>query len=112
MWLNEKLLNDSAIFTYRSLLLNTCPNHVVIDGLFDENKLDEVLKVLSQATNWQTQKHTYASLYVDNSEWEKTTEDQRFVKRDVLPRAALSANSANGNKQHLKIAHDFFSIFT
>ena len=110
MWLNEKLLNESAIFTYRSLLLNTCPNHVVIDGLFDENKLDEVLKVLSQATNWQTQKHTYASLYVDNAEWEKTSYEQRFVKRDVLPRAALSANSLNGNKQNLKIAHDFLAF--
>jgi len=74
----------------------------VIDGLFDETNLDKVVNVLQQAHNWQSQKHTYSALYVDNVEWQNTSNDQRFVQRDVWRREALS--SITGGQ---KIAQDF-----
>jgi hypothetical protein len=48
MWLNEKQVSDTAIANYRQFLLRTRPNHIVIDGLFNEAKLDEVVGVLQQ----------------------------------------------------------------
>jgi SM-20-related protein len=105
MWLNEEQVIDSAICAYRESLLNSIPNHIVIDNLFDIATLDEVLGVLHQAYCWQTQKHTYSALYVDSGQWQNTSNDERFVKRDVWQREALSASATN-----LNIAQEFLSF--
>lgn len=117
MWLNEEKIIDSAVQKYRQLLLNSCPNHVVIDGLFDQTKLDEVMKILRNRDYWQTQKHTYSALYVDDIEWDKTDNEQRFVQRDIwLPDAisAISAKSANSQSRsqshNSNVADDFLSF--
>jgi len=95
MWLNDEQVNDSAICAYRESLLSSCPNHIVIDSLFDEAKLDEVMRILQQPHYWQTQKHTYSALYVDSAQWQKTSKDQRFVQRDVWQREALAPNTVS-----------------
>jgi len=85
MWLNKEKIVESAIASYRQSLSSQCPNHVIIDGLFNDDSLCEVMNVLQgeQGTdNWETQKHSYSALYVDAAEWEATSKDQRFVKRD------------------------------
>ena len=104
MWLNDKQVIDSTINKYRESLLNSCPNHVVIDGLFDEAKLDEVMGVLQQPHHWQTQQHTYSALYVDSAQWQSTSKDQRFVQRDVWRRDPVSSNVTHN------IAQDFLSF--
>lgn len=107
MWLNEEKVVDSAIRVFRKSLLNSCPNHIVIDGLFNEAKLDDVINVLQQPHNWKTQQHTYSALYVDDDQWQKTTNDQRFVQRDVWQREAVSSK-ANNFKPN--IAQEFLSF--
>jgi Rps23 Pro-64 3,4-dihydroxylase Tpa1-like proline 4-hydroxylase len=86
MWLNDEKISDSAICAYRSSLLSSCPKHVVIDQLFNSGTLDTIVTALQNSQHWQTQKHTYSALYVDNRQWENTREDQRFVKRDAWQR--------------------------
>lgn len=93
MWLNEEQVLDAAIRTYRKTLLQSTPQHVVIDNLFASNKLDDVVSVVQQESGWQTQKHTYSALYVDNAKWQKTNKKQRFVKRDLWQRPAPDAGS-------------------
>jgi len=110
MWLNDEQVIDSALFTYRESLLNSCPNHIVIDNLFDEAKLDDVMRALQQPHYWQTQKHTYSALYVDSTQWQKTSNDQRFVQRDVWRREAASSNTVSSNNLYSNIAHDFLSF--
>lgn len=95
MWLNKEKVTDFALSTYRASLLNSCPNHVVIDGLFDETKLDAVMQLLRNSSLWKTQRHTYSALYVDNTQWDKTTTDQRFVQRDVWQRQTPIADAFN-----------------
>jgi SM-20-related protein len=104
MWLNHEQVINSAICAYRETLLRSYPRHIVIDSLFDEAKLERVLSVLEQPHYWQSQKHTYSALYVDNAQWQKSSHDQRFVQRDVWRREAASANTANSN-----IALEFLS---
>ena len=82
MWLNHEQTSRSAIKAYRESLLNSCPNHLVIDKLFNEDQLDAVVKILQQEHYWKSQRHSYSSLYVDQDEWQKTSYDQRFVQRD------------------------------
>lgn len=110
MWLNDEQVIDSALFAYRESLLSSCPHHIVIDNLFDEAKLDDVMRVLQQPHYWQTQKHTYSALYVDSAQWQKTSNDQRFVQRDVWRREAASSNTVSSNKLYPNIAHDFLSF--
>jgi SM-20-related protein len=110
MWLNDEQVIDSALFAYRESLLSSCPNHIVIDNLFDEAKLDDVMRVLQQPHDWQTQKHTYSALYVDSAQWKKTSNDQRFVQRDVWQREAASSNTVSANNPYPNIAHDFLSF--
>jgi len=105
MWFNDEQVNDSAICAYRESLLRSCPNHIVIDNIFNEAKLDEVMRVLQQPHYWKTQKHTYSALYVDNAQWKKTSNDQRFVHRDVWQREAISPNTVSSN-----IAQNFLSF--
>ncbi len=83
MWLKAEKTSKSSIAKYQESLLHACPRHIVIDGLFDDIKLDEVMLALKNAGQWQTQKHSYSTLYVDNDQWENTPEDQRFVQRDI-----------------------------
>lgn len=98
MWLNNEKLIDSAIRAYRKSLLSARPNHVVIDGLFSDAKLNKVLQDLQQPLHWQTQRHTYSALYVNDTEWEQASNDQRFVQRDAWqPKAMNSVNSNNSN---------------
>ena len=115
MWLNDEQVIESAICAYRESLLCASPNHIVIDNLFDDVKLDGVVKVLQQPHDWQTQKHTYSALYVDNAQWQKTSTAQQFVKRDIWRREALSANPASSpivssNTLCANIAQDFLSF--
>ncbi|CAA0118251.1 Uncharacterised protein [BD1-7 clade bacterium] len=102
MWLNEEKITDVAISSYRRSLTTSYPNHIVIDHLFDQAKLDGVLRILQEPYSWQTQKHTYSALYVDNEEWQKTSADQRFVQRDAWQR--------NGTKTSISIAHEFLTF--
>lgn len=98
MWLNNEKLIDSAIRAYRKSLLCARPNHVVIDGLFNDAKLNKVLQDLQQPLHWQTQRHTYSALYVNDTEWEQASNDQRFVQRDAWqPKAMNSVNSNSSN---------------
>lgn len=83
MWINDETVIDSAITGYRESLVNSCPNHVVIDNLFIDTKLDAVIKVLQQPHYWKTQQHTYDALYVDSNQWLKASKDERFVQRDA-----------------------------
>ena len=101
MWLNNEQISDSAIAAYRASLLNSCPSYIVIDNLFDNAKLDDVIRVLQQPQGWNTQKHTYSDLYVDDTQWQNTSSEQRFVQRD-----SWSRNASNNNS---KIAQDFLS---
>jgi Rps23 Pro-64 3,4-dihydroxylase Tpa1-like proline 4-hydroxylase len=101
MWLNDEQVTDATIGDYRQSLLRTCPNHIVIDGLFNTLKLDEVMHVLQQPHHWQTQQHTYSALYVDNTQWQHTSKAQRFVQRDVWRRDVISPKAAHN------IAHEF-----
>lgn len=104
MWLNNSQISDSAILSYRESLLKTCPTYVVIDNLFEESKLDQVVALLHQTDNWQTQRHSYSALYVDDKQWLNTRSDQRFVQRDIWLRKSHNSNTATGS-----IAHDFLS---
>lgn len=110
MWLNDEQVSDSVLFAYRESLLSSCPNHIVIDSLFDEAKLDDVMRVLQQPHDWQPQKHTYSALNVDSAQWQKTSNDQRFVQRDVWRREAASSNTVSSNSPYSNIAHDFLSF--
>jgi SM-20-related protein len=82
-WLNNKYITDGAINEYRLALKLQHPNYIVIDGLFNETMLDAVLETLQQPQHWQTQRHTYSELYVDDTQWQSADADQRFVQRDV-----------------------------
>ncbi len=44
--------------------------------------------MLKQDRYWQTQKHTYAELYVNETTWQHTAVPERFVRRDVWQRKA------------------------
>ncbi len=111
MWLNDEQVADSAICIYRKSLLRSCPNYIVIDNLFDEVKLDDVMGILQQPHYWQTQKHTYSALYVDNAQWQKTSDDQRFVQRDVWRRKAASSNIAQDFLSFLR-GDEFMSVLS
>ena len=111
MWLNDEKISDFAIRQYRESLLKVCPNYIVIDNLFDEAKLDEVMRVLLQAERWETQKHTYSALYVDNAQWQKTSSDQRFVKRDIWQRDTLAPNAAQDLLSFLR-SDEFMSVLS
>jgi Rps23 Pro-64 3,4-dihydroxylase Tpa1-like proline 4-hydroxylase len=107
MWLNDEQINDSAIHMYRKSLKRSCPNHIVIDGLFKQVPLEKVVNILQQPYCWQTQKHTYSALYVDDNEWQQANIQQRFVHRDVWLGNSLNINSADANWQQSNIAQDF-----
>lgn len=111
MWLNDEQVIDATINKYREALLNSCPNYVVIDGLFDEAKLDEVMEVLREPHNWRAQKHTYSALYVDSAKWQSTSKDQRFVQRDVWCRDAVSSNVAQEFLSFLR-GDEFMSLLS
>jgi len=109
MWLNEEQISDAAIYQYRKSLRKSIPQHIVVDGLFDQSKLDEVVKVLQQSSCWQTQKHTYSGLYVDDKQWQQANKEQRFVQRDVWLRNTASSSNTNSNYLKSNIAHDFLA---
>ncbi|MFT6915716.1 MAG: SM-20-related protein [Motiliproteus sp.] len=105
MWLNGQKTINTATYAYRESLLSSLPNHVVIDNLFDEAKLSQVLTFLYKSNYWETQKHAYSALYVDSDRWQKTSDDQRFVHRQVWRREMVSSNISSSN-----IAQDFLSF--
>ena len=94
MWLNEQQITASAIRAYRKALLNSSPHHIVIDGLFDQSKLDEISHVLRQEQKWKTQKHSYSALYVNDKKWQKTPDPERFVQRDLWDRTVNNEQNA------------------
>jgi Rps23 Pro-64 3,4-dihydroxylase Tpa1-like proline 4-hydroxylase len=105
MWLNQQQVTAAALRSYRKALLGSSPNHVVIDNLFADSKLDEVCHILQLDTCWQTQQHSYSALYVDNTTWQKTRQSQRFVQRDVWQRPA-----PNQHGHPVNIAAEFLSF--
>ena len=111
MWLNHELLIDSAICAYRNSLLSSFPNYVVIDNLFNEAKLDEVMSVLQQPHRWETQKHTYSALYVDSAQWQKASNAERFVQRDVWRREEVSSSIAQDFLSFLR-GDEFMSVLS
>lgn len=106
MWLNKEKITELDIKKYREALLLSCPNHIVIDDLFNAKKLDEIVSILQQPNNWETQKHTYDSLYVDNNQWDNTRNEDRFVKRD----AWHYPQNKNSNQTSHNAAQDFLSF--
>lgn len=102
-WLNKEEISFSSIEFYRKSLLTSCPNHVVIDHLFDEVKLEKITNALQQPNPWLTQKHTYSALYVDDQQWQDTDKNERFVQRDVWNRDECSLLNSD-------IAQDFLSF--
>lgn len=114
MWLNKEKLIDFKIKAYRHSLLNSHPNHVVIDDLFDDVKLNNVLLALQNQKYWQTQRHTYSALYVDNSVWEQANNDERFVQRDIWQPSASEATHSNTAKQFLSFlrSEEFMSVLS
>jgi SM-20-related protein len=116
MWLNEQQITASAIRAYRKALLNSSPHHIVIDGLFDQSKLDEVSHVLQQEQQWKTQKHSYSALYVNDTQWQNTPDTERFVQRDLWDRAVLCAKNSRSAVaveflQFLR-GHEFMSLLS
>ncbi|MBZ9612681.1 2OG-Fe(II) oxygenase [Rheinheimera maricola] len=105
MWLNEQHVTDAALRTYRKALLRACPNHLVIDNLFANDKLEQVMRILQRDTDWQAQQHSYSALYVDETTWQKTRNSQRFVQRDVWQRPAFDATHPAAN-----VAAEFLSF--
>jgi len=105
MWLNDNKINAAEIRTYRESLLCATPNYIVIDDLFNEEKLKQVLNLLQQNHRWQTQQHTYSALYVDNQQWQTTTIEERFVQREIWQREINQADHANTNA-----AQDFLNF--
>ena len=69
----------------------------MIDGLFNHDMLEKVLKCLQQNSEWKTQQHTYSALYVDDKKWQKTNKDERFVQRDLWSRNNVSKNILNSD---------------
>lgn len=120
MWLNDEHTTDSALDAYRSSLLSACPNHIVIDGLFNQAKLDQLIPLLQQNQRWATQQHTYSALYVDNAQWQAASREDRFVQRDVWQRSLSDAPSEptlTDNLTHhlapkvsVNLAHEFLSF--
>lgn len=90
MWLNKEHITAPALRSYRQQLLQQKPRYVVIDNLFHSSQLEQVLKQLQQAHGWQTQKHTYSKLYVNDKKWQNTPEPERFVKRDLWLRSTTT----------------------
>ena len=121
MWLNHEQVTHSSISAYRKSLLNTCPNHIVIDNLFNEAKLDNVMKALQHTANWQTQRHTYSALYVDDAQWQEASKHQRFVQRDIwrsetysssntIPSNTAVSNTTASNIRDSKTAYTFLEF--
>jgi Rps23 Pro-64 3,4-dihydroxylase Tpa1-like proline 4-hydroxylase len=86
MWLNEQQISAEAVRGYRQQLKHSCPRHLVLDNLFDPQKLQAVSRVLQRSAHWQTQQHSYAALYVDAMQWQQTPQTERFVQRDLWQR--------------------------
>ncbi|WDE97760.1 2OG-Fe(II) oxygenase [Lentisphaera profundi] len=111
MYLNDESVNVPALSRYRESLSNSCPNHIVIDGLFDEDKLNEVVNILQQEDYWQTQKHTYSALYVDDNQWQQASKDERFVQRGIWQCDELSGNNAQDFLSFLR-GDEFMSVLS
>lgn len=111
MWLNDTLITDTHIARYQQSLTDTCPNHIVIDGLFNEHLLDQVIDILQQPHHWKTQQHTYSALYVDHTEWQNTQKSERFVQRDQWQRDTAQANIAHAFLSFLR-GDEFMSLLS
>jgi Rps23 Pro-64 3,4-dihydroxylase Tpa1-like proline 4-hydroxylase len=114
MWLNPALTSESAIAGYRQALAASAPKHLVIDGLFNDEKLRQVCRILQQPTAWQTQKHTYAALYVSEMKWQITPKSQRFVQRDLWLRSKADPHVAALALEFLAFlrGHEFLALLT
>ena len=83
MWLDPNKTRRQALKVYQSAVQGSCPEHVVIDDLFNKIKLSEVVDSLQNDDSWIRQQHTYSALYVDDLEWRMANDEQRFVQRSV-----------------------------
>lgn len=111
MWLNKEHTDNIAIKAYRTTLLHSCPNHIVIDNLFNAAKLDDVLSILKQPNQWQTQQHTYSALYVDSDQWQQALDNQRFVQRDIWQRKAHTPSNDTAHAFLSFLRDDIFMSF-
>ena len=70
MWLNDEQVIDSTINKYRESLLNSCPNHVVIDGLFDEAMIKEIkaLRKLNYSRTVQRSSGYHLRVILENND--------------------------------------------
>jgi Rps23 Pro-64 3,4-dihydroxylase Tpa1-like proline 4-hydroxylase len=55
---------------------------------------------LQQKHRWQTQKHTYSALYVDNEQWHTINIEERFVQREIWQRDINESDFANTSTAH------------
>ena len=109
MWLNNQCISDAAIYKFRQALLNSRPQHLVIDGLFNDLSLRSVCKELQQTRYWVTQKHTYSALYVSDDNWQKSPSQERFVQRDVWQYQDYLDQDHLDQEQQTNIAQTFLS---
>ena len=110
-WLNNKFITDDAINVYRSALKLQHPNYIVIDGLFNNTMLDAVVNTLHQPEHWNTQRHTYSELYVDDPQWQSADADQRFVQRDVWKPTKSTHTTANEFLTYLR-SDEFMAVLS
>ena len=111
MWLNPHQRSAAVIKVYKASVLGSCPNHVVIDDLFNAAALDRVMQVLHQQGAWQRQRHTYSALYVDDLAWQGADPKERFVQRDVWQRSTGDGNIADEFLAYLRSA-DFMAFLS
>jgi SM-20-related protein len=110
-WLNNKCITDDAINVYRSALKLQHPNYIVIDGLFNNTMLDAVVNTLHEPEHWQTQRHTYSELYVDNTKWQQADDEERFVQRDVWKPTKSTQTTANEFLTYLR-SDEFMAVLS
>jgi len=92
-WVNLDKLKPTLVESYQSSLRASTPNYLVLDGLFAQKRLTELVHCLQVSSRWALQQHTYEQLYVDLEQWSNTPDDDRFVQRAVWRRLGLDKNS-------------------
>lgn len=92
-WLNQDKLTPTLVNSYQSSLRANSPNHLVLDGLFAQGMLTELVRGLQASSRWAVQQHTYDQLYVDAEQWSNTSHDDRFVQRAIWQRLGLENTS-------------------
>lgn len=72
------------------------PRHRVVDGLFNQQLLLDIAKALRESRAWQRQRHSYQAHNVSDRDWLASSDQQRFVQREVWLRESQKGESQNG----------------